>query len=82
MYSVPLSRTAFRRCLLIASIAFSANLVTGCRDYLAPEPVEDIPDWVVEVGRKATSPEIIGPRSGSHTNKSVAADPNSSAISR
>jgi hypothetical protein len=83
MHSTSPSSTIFgRRFLLRAASVITVILTSGCRDFLAPEPVEDIPEWVVEVGHKATSPEIIGPRAGSDSTKSAAADPNSSAISR
>jgi hypothetical protein len=68
MYSVPLFSTAFGRWPLITAVAFSVILTTGCRDHLAPEPVEQIRDRLIEVVRKTTSPKTVAARPGGDSN--------------
>ncbi|HEY7634876.1 MAG TPA: hypothetical protein VH763_05005 [Gemmatimonadales bacterium] len=83
MHSGSQSSNAVGRCLLLITTgALTVALATGCRDYLAPEPPANQPDWVIEVGRKATAPLITSPKVSSDSTDGAAADPDSSAISR
>jgi len=56
--------TFFRRRAVLIAAGLAVLLGTACSDFLAPSPPEETEDWVVEVGHKMTSPEILGPRAG------------------